>query len=100
MEREPIFEPSATTLASLCYSKHSDLFVNNSTVNSQSGMQKGDPLSSLLFSQAIWPPIDKIKSNHQTSRDIAGISMTDILQVTRSNFAKCCNFSDSGEKFS
>ena len=57
-----VLMPSIISLASFCYSKHSVLFFNGSIVDSQTGVQQGDPLGQLLFSLAIWPLIDEIES--------------------------------------
>ena len=45
--------PSIMSFASFRYSKHSDLFFNSSTVDSQTGVQQGNPLGLVLFSLAI-----------------------------------------------
>ena len=57
-----VLMPSIISFASFCYSKHSDLFFNGSIVDSQTGVQQGDPLGPLLFSLAIWPLINEIES--------------------------------------
>ena len=57
-----VLMPSINSFASFCYSKHSDLFFNSSTVDSQTGVQQGDPLGPLLFSFDIWPLIGEIES--------------------------------------
>ena len=57
-----VLMPSLMSFTSFCYSKQNDLFLNTSTVDSQSGVQQGDPLGPILFSVAIWPLINKIES--------------------------------------
>ena len=56
-----VLMPIIMSFASFCYSKHSDLFFNSSTVDSQTGVQQGDPLGPHLFSLAIWLLIDEIE---------------------------------------
>ena len=51
--------PSIISIASLCYSKHSDLFFKSS---SQTGEHQCAPLGPLLFSLDFWPLIDDIES--------------------------------------
>ena len=79
--------PSIKSFASF-YSKHSDLFISSSTVDSQTGVQQGDPLGPIFVFLAISPLIDEIESKYQISRNISGISMTVLLQEPRSNFVK------------
>ena len=43
-------------------SQHTTLFYNNSIVQSESGVQQGDPLGPLLF-LTLWPIIQKIKTS-------------------------------------
>ena len=57
-----VLMPSIMSFASFCYSKHSDLFFNSSTVDCQTGVQQGDPLGPLSFSLAFSPLIDEIES--------------------------------------
>ena len=95
-----VLMPSIISFASFCYSKHSDLFFNSSIVDSQTGVQQGDPLGPLLFSLAIWPLIDEIESKipnllqHCWYLDDGMIAGTEI---------KLCEalvvLSESGEKF-
>ena len=61
-----VLMPSIISFASFCYSKHSDLFCNSSTVGSQTGVQQGDPLGPLLFSLPIWPE-SKSKAKYRIS---------------------------------
>ena len=44
------FIPSLAPFASFCYSQHSKLFFNATHIQSESGVQQGDPLGPLLFS--------------------------------------------------
>ena len=57
-----VLMPSIISFASFCYSKHSDLFFNSSTVDSQTGAQQCDPLGPHLFSLAICALIGEIES--------------------------------------
>ena len=69
-----ILMPSVMNFASFCYSRHSYLFFNCSTVDSQSGVQQVDPLGPHLCSLVIWPLFDKIENKlPKMSRNIAGI---------------------------
>ena len=54
--------PDIMLFASFWYPKHSESFLNSSTVDSQAGVQQGDLLGAFLFSLAIWLLIDKIES--------------------------------------
>ena len=54
------FIPALAPFASFCYSQHSMLFLNATHIQSQSGVQKGDPLGPLLFSLALWPIIKEL----------------------------------------
>ena len=64
------FVPALTPFASFCYSQHCKLFFNATHIQSQSGVQQGDPLGPLLFCLAFWPiikPLDnKLPSHAET----------------------------------
>ena len=57
------FVPGTAAFNNFCYSQHTPLFYNNAIVQSESGIQQGDPLWSLLFSLTLWPIIQKIKAS-------------------------------------
>ena len=44
-----------------CYSQHVPLLYNNASLQSESGVQQGDPLGPFLFSLMLWPVIEKIR---------------------------------------
>ena len=46
--------------SSFCYSQHSKLFFKTTHIQSESGVQKGDPLGPLLFSLGLWPIIKEL----------------------------------------
>ena len=63
--------PSIMSLALFCYLKHSDLFVNSSTVDSQSGVQQAIHWVNFCFH---WPSgfsLMKLKANYPTSRQFS-----------------------------
>ena len=93
--------PSILSFVSFCYSKLSDLFFNCSTVNSQSGVQRGDALGPLLFSLAIWSLIDDIESKLPNLFQHFWYLDDGITAGTESEFCKAFDIlSESGEKFS
>ncbi|XP_075259889.1 uncharacterized protein LOC142351636 [Convolutriloba macropyga] len=55
------FIPGIAVFTNFCYSQHTPLFYNNAIIQSESGVQQGDPLGPLLFSLTLWPIIQKIK---------------------------------------
>ena len=79
-------------------SSSSDLFFNRSTVESQSGVQQGDPLGLLLFLLPFGLFLTKSKAYYQTSRKIVGIMKTEFLKVPRTNFVKRWKLSQNPEK--
>ena len=92
--------PSIISFASFCYSKHSDLFFNKSTVDSQTGVQQGDPLVSLLFSLAIGPLIDEIESKIPNLLQHCWYLDDGIIAGTEIELCKALKIlSESGEKF-
>ena len=56
------FIPASAPFASFCYSQHSKLFFNAPHIQSQSGVQQGDPLEALLFSLGLWPIIKELNN--------------------------------------
>ena len=56
------FLPSVAPFATLCYSQHSQLHINNTYLVSQSGVQQRDNLEPLLFSLALCPIIKEIET--------------------------------------
>ena len=56
----PKFIPSLDRFASFCYSQHNKLFFNATHIQSESGVQQGDPLGTLLFSLGLWPIIKEL----------------------------------------
>ena len=92
--------PSIIPFASLCYSKHSNLFFNSSPIDSQTGVQQDDPLAPLLFSVAIWPLIDKIESKLPNLSQYCWYFDDGIIAATEIELSKALEFlSESGEKF-
>ena len=57
------FIPGIAAFTNFCYSQHTPLFYNNAIVQSESGVQQGDPLGPSLFSLTLWPIIQKIKNS-------------------------------------
>ena len=54
------FIPSLASFASFCYSQHSKLFFNATHIQSESGVQQGDPPWPLLFPLGLWPIIKEL----------------------------------------
>ena len=93
--------PSLMSFASFCYSKHSDLFFNSSTFDSQTGVQQCDPLAPLLFWSAIWPFIDEIESKLPNFLQHCWYLDDGIIAGTEIELCKVLEIlSGSGEKFS
>ena len=57
------FIPGIAAFTNFCYSQHTPLFYNNAIVQSELGVQQGDPLGLLLFSLRLWPIKQKIKTS-------------------------------------
>ena len=95
-----VLMPSIISFASFCYSKHSDLFFNSSIVDSQTGVQQGDPLGPLLFSLAIWPHIDEIESKIPNLLQHCWYLDDGFIARTEIELCKALEIlSESGEKF-
>ena len=95
-----VLTPSIISFASFCYSKHSDLFFNSSTVESQTGVQQGDSLRPLLFSLAILSLIDKIEIKIPNLMQHCWYLDDGIIARTEIELCKALEIlSESGEKF-
>ena len=57
------FIPGVAAFPNFYYSQHTPLLYNNAIIQSESGVQQGDPLGPLLFSLTLWPIIQKIKTS-------------------------------------
>ena len=55
------FHTRYCSLHIFCYSQYVPLLYNNASLQSESGVQQGDPLDPLLFSLTFWPVIEKIR---------------------------------------
>ena len=56
------FIPSLAPFVSFCYSQHSKLYFNATHIQSESGVQQGDPLGPLRFFLELWPIIKELDS--------------------------------------
>ena len=54
------FIPYLAPFDSFCYSRHNKLFVNATHIQSESEVQRGDPLGPLQFSLGLWPIIKEL----------------------------------------
>ena len=54
------FIPYLALFAPFCYSQHNKLFVYATHIQSESGVQRGDPLGPLQFSLGLWPIIKEL----------------------------------------
>lgn len=60
LDRTVALFPSMARYIYFCYGRHSSLFYNSNIVKSMTGVQQGDPLSTLLFCIAIQPVLDEL----------------------------------------
>ena len=55
--------PKAAFWVETCYAAHTNLFFGNTRINSTTGAQQGDPLSSLLFALVLHPIILQVRDS-------------------------------------
>ena len=75
------FIPGIAAFTNFCYFQHVPLLYSNSSLQSESGVQHGDPMGPLLFSLTLWPVIEKLRDRFQILPSTLGNCTMVSLQV-------------------